>query len=182
MWALNPTFWLQTSSVTGLGAAVISPCLCHLHCVSHHWKPCFLEATLPAAVIWSRRDRGAQERISVRAASAPTSNHNPRIYLLWTSQSLPTVPSLSTPVIVSSERTQGWLWAILIFLFLECFVLDKNCESICRPKGRICCFRWYHDTLSWRPYFRSALTFVYHKREPKFWRSLSNCTQYPIDS
>lgn len=128
MWALKPTFWLQTSSVTGLGAAVIPPCLCHLHCMSHHRKPCFLEATLPAAVIWSRCDRGAQERISVRAASAPTSNCNPRIYLLWTSQSLPTVPFLSTPMIVSFERTRDWLWAILIFLFLECFVLGKTAK------------------------------------------------------
>lgn len=82
MCALKPKFWLQTSSVTGLGAVVISPCLCDLHCMSHHRKPCFLEALLPTAVNWSKRDRGAQERISVKAASAPTSNHNPRIYLL----------------------------------------------------------------------------------------------------
>lgn len=45
MCALKPKFWLQTSSLIGLGEVIISPCLCDLHCMSHHRKPCFLETS-----------------------------------------------------------------------------------------------------------------------------------------
>lgn len=173
MCALKPKFWLQTSSLIGLGEVIISPCLCDLHCMSHHRKPCFLEASYQKQ--WSE----------VNATVGPKSAFLLKKHQLQRATTIhvftfcellsrcPLFPSFPCPWLCHLKEHISGYEQSLYFCFLN--VLWKP-RSICRPRGRICCFHWYHDTLNCRKYLGSALTFVFHAWDPKFWRSLSNYT------